>query len=98
MNIPVRGIQHAYIVAIRSIEVVRPVERDVGVGDDPCITQIVGTGGVRQQAVQKEDIALLCRHRRELFAVFDVAADSVRDGWVEAFRVIIQKFHESCAC
>jgi hypothetical protein len=68
---------------------VRAVESDVRIGDDSCITQIVGARGVWQQAVQKENIALLGRHRRELFAVFDMGAESVCDGRVEAFGVII---------
>lgn len=42
-----------------------------------------------QQAVQKENISLLGRDRRELFAVFDMGAEPIRDGRVEAFRVII---------
>lgn len=48
--------------------------------------------------MQKENIAFLGRDRRELVTFLDMAAQSVRDGRVEALGMIIKKFHESYAC
>ena len=80
-----------YIITIRSVEIIRFFERDVGIGDNASVMQVVETGDVWKQTVKEEGVAFLRYDRGELLAVLDTSV-CITSGQArfESFWMVIQ--------
>lgn len=85
-----------HVIAIGSVEIIWFSQRDVRVGDNTSVMEVIETGDMRKQTVKDKDVTLLCHERSEFFAALDVIADVTRGQcWIESFRVVIQMFDDT---
>ena len=71
-----KKISKTYIIAIGSVEIIRLLECDVGVGDDSSVMEVIETSDMGKQTVKKEDVAFLRHDWGEFLAVLDIIADT----------------------
>lgn len=66
----------------------------MGIGNNSGIMAMIVTGGVRQQTVHYNNVALFRLHGDKFFAVFAVFGHVV-DWWVETLGVVIQFLNDT---
>lgn len=81
---------NTHVIAIRSIQVIRLFERDVRVGNDTSVMEVIVPSNMGKQTVHDEDIAFLRHDRCELLTALNVTDIARRQAGIEAFWMVVE--------